>query len=368
METLQDIRHEKEIEERMSAESARATARIYDAIFTRDKDENITYFNDAAEKLTGYRREEVLGKKCRDIFKASICQGGCAVKACMDSGEPILGAEVLIRNKHQEEVPVMARADIIRNLHGEIIGGMEIIRDIRQEKAMLNTINDVATKLMESTGEISVHTDQITQATSQIAMSINQVAQGASDQSDSAIKASSAVSGVVDAINSVVQSADEQTQSIGELTSGINEIIEVIDDIASQTNLLALNAAIEAARAGEHGKGFAVVADEVRKLAERSGRATGEIGDLIHEIQYKIGDITEHNAAKTREVAETAGEVVSAVDSIAAASQEAAASAEEVSASTQEQSATIEQISESLEELAGITSQLYELLQGYSAA
>jgi PAS domain S-box-containing protein len=77
METLQDIRHEKEVEEKMAAESARGTARIYDAIFARDIDENITYFNDAAEKLTGYKREEVLGKKCSDVFRANICQGGC---------------------------------------------------------------------------------------------------------------------------------------------------------------------------------------------------------------------------------------------------------------------------------------------------
>jgi PAS domain S-box-containing protein len=212
MEIMRDITQQKELERKIFLDAARASSRIYDPIFTVDCDHVINFFNDAAEQLTGYKREEAIGKKCYDIFKSNICDNGCAVKKCVDSGERIMGAEIKIKGKNLKEISVMARADILRDGEGKIVGGMEIMRDIRQEKSMLDKIKGISDKLTESSEGITTHSQQITAATNQIAESIGQVATGASSQSDAASKAAGAIDVVSTAINSVVQTQPVRLQ------------------------------------------------------------------------------------------------------------------------------------------------------------
>lgn len=172
-------------------------------------------------------------------------------------------------------------------------------------------------------------------------------------------------------IAEVVTRTAAVVKDLGKGSEQIGEIVRVIEEIADQTNLLALNAAIEAARAGEQGRGFAVVADEVRKLAERTTKATKEISDMIKTIQQNTNQAVVSMEEGTHEVEEgiqlanTAG---SALKNIIDSSSKVADVVNQVAASTEEQSSAAEQVSRNIESVTAVIHQSAAGLQQIAQA
>ena len=162
-------------------------------------------------------------------------------------------------------------------------------------------------------------------------------------------------------ITTAMSSSVEAIKILGAKTENIGKIVEVIDDIAEQTNLLALNAAIEAARAGEHGLGFAVVAEEVRKLAERSAKSTKEIEELIGGIQNETSEAV-GNVEKSVQVVDRAirlsHEVEGALKRIEESVAEVVRYSQEIGAATSEQAKGCGQISRAVIKLNDITQEI----------
>lgn len=260
----------------------------------------------------------------------------------------------------------------------EIIGGIrQSAEALAQSSSQLTQSSHKVLKASELQFDASTATaasvEEMTVCIAQISQNAEDAQQHASDTGLWPRKAPAFVYNVIEEMNpsGTVTNASEVITSLGEQSHQISDIVKVIKEIADQTNLLALNAAIEAARAGEQGRGFAVVADEVRKLAERTTASTQEIAAMIHAVQGGTSDavsgMSEGNA-RVKEGVEMVGNAGVSMERIQQGVQSVLSSVSEISASLREQNTTSTMIAGNVEGIARMTEENRSVIREVSAA
>ncbi|MCU4137336.1 MAG: Methyl-accepting chemotaxis protein [Thermodesulfobacteria bacterium] len=233
----------------------------------------------------------------------------------------------------------------------------ELSAIIKQFNTSIETQVEKTTQIASATEEMSSTVVDIAKNTTEIFEESKKTANMARDGENYTLKTANEVKvieQVADRLREVMKTLEERTRAIGTVT-------EFIKDVAEQTNLLALNATIEAARAGEHGRSFAVVAGEIRKLAERTGKSTEEIANTIKEIEKAVEDVkheVEDITAKVGTGVKLSEEAAGLLNKIAEASEKLQEMIQSIASATEEMSVTAESIAKDVGSVANAAKDL----------
>ncbi|ACS78670.1 methyl-accepting chemotaxis protein [Maridesulfovibrio salexigens] len=365
-----------------------------------DGDSKIDFVNAPMRDILNKPEDVLIGMDVGDFFRV---EGKSLTQEAISSSDC---PEGLLRFNREDgvEFPLRYQVCPLLNAEEETVGAIAVMVDLTEEEAsrkhieqqqeslleVANEVTEVSKALLSYTTELSQQMNELTAGVDTTAMQTGQVATAmeemnatvlevaqntgetaeASDRANSVARdGGKVVSNTVSEIHIVTETTDKLSDMLADLSEraiNIGEVMSVINDIADQTNLLALNAAIEAARAGEAGRGFAVVADEVRKLAEKTMGATNEVESAITLIQQSTDKVVSEMSGvrgrveNTVQMAEGAGGVLS---QIVSESETIADMVRAIATAAEQQTATSDEINNSVTEINGLSQALSDGIQ-----
>ncbi|MCX7984837.1 MAG: methyl-accepting chemotaxis protein [Bacteroidetes bacterium] len=309
--------------------------------------------------------------------------------------------DVTIEVKTNDELGQFTKSfnTVVTNLRGIILNLVEVIHSTANAATQISSSSEEtaagAQEQSSQIAEIASAIEEMSKTIVENSKNATMAAERSKATGDKAKEGGTVVKQTIEGMNridDVVTKSAKLVYTLGTNSDKIGEIVQVINDIADQTNLLALNAAIEAARAGEQGRGFAVVADEVRKLAERTTKATKEIAEMIKEIQRDTMNAVAAMEQGTKEVEngkalvnrsgevleqiiKAASELSDIVNQVAVANEQQSSTAEQISKNitsisdiVQQSTAGIQQIAQAAESLSQLTEQLQRTVEQFKVS